>query len=205
MQNGIARFCALLAVFTVTSCGDNDPAGVTGDLSDVEAQELAGVIFSLGFLNSLTLAPQPVEGPARVIETYTETFQITAACPSGGAVDLDATLDFTIDTETGASSVDYSIIQTHNACVAGGDQGTTFTLDGNPNITFDLLADTDVQSGSTSWSGGINGSITWETSGRSGTCLTNLEYSGSSASQSATFSMSGTICGAAISRSYGVG
>jgi hypothetical protein len=205
MKSSIVRSCALLGVLAVASCGADDPAGVTADLSDVEAQELAGVIFSLGFLNSLTLGPQAVEGPARVIEAYTETVQTTAACPSGGAVDLDATLNVTFDTETGASSVGYSIIQTHNACVGQGDQGTTFTLNGNPNITFDLLADTDVQSESTFWSGGINGSIAWETSGRSGTCSANLEYSGSSASQAVTFSLSGTICGASISRSFGVG
>jgi len=72
-------------------------------------------------------------------------------------------------------------------------------------LTFGLFAETDVQSASNSWSGGMVGSIAWEAGGRSGTCSVNVEYSGSSATQDVTFTMSGTVCGASISRSFSVG
>ena len=51
----------------------------------------------------------------------------------------------------------------------------------------------------------VVGSIAWSAGDRSGTCSVNLEYSGSSASQAVTFSMSGNVCGASISQNYNVG
>lgn len=204
MKKNTVRLFSLLAALAVAGCGD--ATGVTGDLTEAEAADLANLIFQLGFLNSQTLGtPQAVDGPARVIETFTETVQTTASCPQGGTVGLDATLDFAYDSDTGDSSVDYSITQTHTDCAGQGPQGHSFTLNGNPNVTFGLTADTNVQSTSTTWSGGMNGGLSWESDGGSGSCTVALEYSGSSAGQSASFSMSGTVCGHSISQNYSVG
>ena len=118
---------------------------------------------------------------------------------------LDATLDFSSDTDTGDSSVTYTITQTHSGCMVQGAQGTTFTLNGDPSMTFGLTAETNTQTTTTTWSGGMNGSIAWESGDRSGTCSVDLEYSGSNADQAVTFAMSGNVCGATISQSYSVG
>ena len=84
MKNNPLRFLAVLGVFALAACGDDDPTGVTGSLSEAEAQDLVGLIFQLGFFNSLTLGtPQAVDGLARAIETSTQTVQTTADCPAG--------------------------------------------------------------------------------------------------------------------------
>ena len=207
MKNNPLRFLAVLGVFALAACGDDDPTGVTGSLSEAEAQDLVGLIFQLGFFNSLTLGtPQAVDGLARAIETSTQTVQTTADCPAGGTVSLDATIDYSFDTETLESSIDYSVTQIHNGCMGVGGQGQTFTLNGNPSVTFSLSADANAQDTSTSWSGGMNGGVAWDVDGRSGTCTVSVEYAGSGSSSGAvSFSMNGIVCGTSFSQTYSIG
>lgn len=207
MKNNSVRLFALLGVFAVAACGDDDPTGLTGDLSQTEAEDLAGLIFQLGFLNSLTLGiPQAVDGPARVIETSTVSLETTSSCPLGGTVALDATIVDTYDTETFDSSTDFSVVQTPNGCVVQSAGGRQFTLNGSPSITFAFLANSNDQGTDISWLGSMTGGLAWETEGRSGTCTVALEYSGQEAgSGAASFSIGGTVCGSSIQTEFSIG
>lgn len=205
MKFSNVRILALLGVFAVSACSD-DATGLVGDLSQAEAEDLAGFLFSQGFVNALTiqLAPEAQQNMARVIETYTETAESTAQCPLGGTIGLAASITYTNDTETGDASTEWSMTSTHNGCVGQGALGNQFTVDGNPSVAFTFAAERDGQSEDVSWSGGMTGGITFEAGDKTGGCNVNLEYSGSETETSTTFSLAGSICGTSISRSFTV-
>jgi len=199
------RLLALIAVFTAAACSEDD--GVTpGDLSEAEAQALAGVILTQAFTSTASISTSPAQaagGPARVPVTFTRSVQTTVSCPLGGDVGVDATFDYAGDTDTEAAQVDFTITQVHNGCVVSANNGTRFTLDGSPDLelTITIMSDAD----GADWDGGIGGSIDWLTSDREGTCQIGLEFGGSVESQTVSFTMAGNVCGTSVDQTLNIG
>lgn len=198
------RYVALAAMVALAGCGDDD--GVTpGNLTEAEAQELAGAIFQQSFANALQLDYQPPAqapgGPALV--TYSESVEATGPCPLGGEVTLQGVVDGDIDDETGAGTIEFSVDLVHALCGVQGDQGTQFTLTGNPGLGFDFTMETDGEE-NFGFSGEILGNVDWSTDEEDGSCGIDYDFSGESAQGGFAFNTEGTVCGVEFSHSLNV-
>lgn len=196
------RYLAMATILSVAACGGDDSV-TPSNLSQEEAEELAGAIFSQSFFDALTLnyaAPaQSPDGPA--LAQYTTTVETTGECPMGGQVAIDATVNVDENDTTGAGTVDFSVELIHASCVVQGDMGTQFTLSGNPNILFDFLMTSDAE-GSATFGGSITGAVAWSTSDKEGSCSIGYDFSGDSSQNGFSFQASGSVCGTQFSESF---
>jgi hypothetical protein len=206
MRTNFVRLSLLLASVAFGACSDSSSVAL-GDLSEAEAQQLAGVVMGATFSSSSTV-PQPAAtpgGPQAVPFTFATEINTTEACPGGGTVGIAAALEVSGDTETEVASVEYQMTQTHDACVATSEDGRTFTLWGNPDMSAAFTVENDGQ-GVVEWAGSIQGSIDWETDGREGSCAVTMEFSGrTQAGAAAAASLAGSVCGHAIDQSISIG
>ena len=169
-----ARLTGLLLYVSLVACGDNDPVDVAEMLSAEEATALANIFLSQTTNSAFELAtPErlPASSPATVPFTITEPVSTDLSCSRGGSVSLSGSADIAGDTETEDVSVSLSLVAVHRDCVEV-DEATSleFTLNGQPNVTFDLDLMVSEATG-VNIQGMIAGSVLWETpDDRSGSC-----------------------------------
>lgn len=201
MKGYTVRFAAIAAVFALGAC-DNALTS-TGEMSEAEATELAGVIMENVMSNSST-PPAMVDGPQLVPFTSNTSVAYTAECPQGGTLAIMGDASISGDTETEELEVGYTVTHTHNACTAMGEDGSLFTLTGNPDLELDMSV--ELVEGVVSWDGSIEGAIDWVTDGREGTCVVDYTFEGTATpEQSASASVTGSVCGFTVSHSFTVG
>lgn len=198
---------ALLAVTALAACGDSTDIN-TGDLTEAQAEELGGVILTAVFSTSGSVpspAPAPV-GPQLTPFTYSAQIDDVFPCQGGGTVDVAAQIEISgDDTQPEAASIEYQMTQVHSDCVGTSENGTTFTLNGNPNMSVAFSVDVDVE-GTVEWGGSIQGNIEWMTGSNVGTCSVNLEFAGTAQGSGATAAeMTGTVCNHSINHTFSVG
>lgn len=198
------RVIALAAMLTLAGCGDD---GVTPNtLSQEQATELASAVFSQSLAEALSLdlewPAQTADGPQ--LATYSETVEVSGPCPLGGQVALTGAIDGETDDATGAGTFDFTLSIAHAACMVQGEQGTQFTLTGNPSIVLDLSMTTDGQEGFT-LSGSMNGLVDYAIEGGdNGSCQFAYGFSGESSASGFAFQTTGTVCGVDVSRTVTV-
>ena len=174
----------------LVACGDDsdDPTDPGDELTQAEAEIMMEALFEAGgFFVTGTGG-----GPAGVVVTVDET----VGCPGGGNVNVSGSLD--IDEQTG--NFDYTITQTHNNCTSTApSDGSTWTFDGNPNVTIDL--DATVSETAFDMNGSQTGAISWSGKGKNGSCSIDITYdfSGSQDGSSFSGSIQGSVCGISIS------
>lgn len=201
MKGNVVRFAAIAAVFALGAC--DSALTSTGDMSEAEATELAGVIMENVMSNSSS-APATVDGPQLVPFSSNTTVEFTAECPLGGTLAVMGDASISGDTETEELEVGYTVSHTHNACVAMGEDGSLFTLTGNPDLELDMSV--ELVDGVVFWDGTIEGAIDWSTDGREGTCVVDYSFEGmATPEQSASASVVGSVCGFTVSQSFTVG
>ncbi|MEM7415836.1 MAG: hypothetical protein AAF389_10100 [Gemmatimonadota bacterium] len=202
MKNTL-RMLSLLAVFGAAAC---DEALVPGELSEADAEALAGVIMESMFSNSTDVPSQApaVDGPQTVPFEFSTDVTFTADCPMGGAVTIDGSATIEGDTEAEGARIAYEVTHTHAACSGQDESGKQFTISGAPDLTFDFVA--EVEGESVGWEGSVTGGIDWEFDGMMGMCEVNYAFSGSATGEeSVTAMLEGTICGYLINQSLTVG
>ena len=201
------RLLALVGLVGVAACSGDD--GVSpGDLSDAEAQALAGVILQQAFASTAQIETTPAPaavGPALVPVTFSRSVQTTVPCPLGGNVAVDASFDYVGDTEVEDAEIDFSITHLHDGCVVATEGGTQFTLDGNADAPLTLGITVVSDATGADWDGGITGSVHWASGDRDGTCQVGLQFGGSVTQDAASFNMSGAVCGTSVSQQLDIG
>jgi len=206
MNTRVVRVGILLASVAIGACGDSSDV-VMGELTEGEAQQLAGVVMGATFSTSATV-PQPAlgpDGPQAVPFTFANEIETTVQCDGGGVVGIAASLEVSGDTESEAASIEYQMTQIHDACVVTSDDGSTFTLWGNPTMNAAFTVETNGQ-GVIEWAGSIEGSIDWESDGREGSCSIDMAFSGrDEAGASSVADLVGTVCGFSIEQSMSIG
>ena len=194
------RILALAATVVFAGCGDDDSVSPT-NLTEAEATELASAIFSQSFFQALSLQAgvpaQSADGPAAV--TFNETVDISADCPLGGMVSLMGTTSGDVDDQTGAGEISITVELEHSGCVVQGDEGTQFTLTGNPNLAFSFNITTDGGDNS-AFSGGILGGVEFATSEKDGNCSIDYDFSGEASANGFSFATTGSVCGVDVSQ-----
>lgn len=207
MARNFVRLIALVATVGLGACGDGSDI-VMGELSEAEAQDLAGVVMVATFSSTGSVPTQPAlspDGPQAVPFTFAAEIDTTVQCPLGGNVGIAASLEVAGDTESSAGSVEYAMTQIHNACVVMSENGRTFTLWGNPSMNVAFTVQNNGQ-GVVEWAGSIQGVIDWQTDGREGSCSVAMEFAGrdEQGAQSVA-SMVGSACGFSIDQTMSIG
>lgn len=197
------RYLAVMAMMALAACGDDDAVG-TDVLTEAQATELASAVFSAGLFDALAVNySQPATTAGPQLATYTSTVETTASCPLGGEVALAGAVDVETDDETGAGTLDFGLTLTHASCVVQGDQGSQFTLTGNPNLVFGFIANTTGE-GFGSFDGDISGAVDFSTDEGEGTCQITYAFSGEASETAFSFSTNGTVCGHSITQNVTV-
>lgn len=205
MKSKATKLLALLGVFALAACGDDDPTG-TSNLTEAQAQEVASAVFTSAFLAWSQIPQEPpaaADGPAMAPYSYDFSWEGTAACPGGGTTSLVATVSSSGDTETQAGSADIEFTSVHDGCVVQSASGP-IVLTGNPSVIVDLSYESDAE-GNATFDGGINGALDYDFDGEDGTCAIAYSFSGSIAGESTSFSVNGNVCGVSIQQQVNVG
>lgn len=205
MNRTTVRLMALVATAALAACGTTDL--VVGELTEVEAQDLAGAILVATFSGTGDV-PQPgqgANGPQPAPFEYSYSVDGEVPCPQGGLVAVEAELSVQGDTESEAGSVTYAMRQVHQGCGVTSENGREFVLDGHPALELGFMVVNNGQ-GVVEWGGSVEGGVTWVTGDRTGDCDANLEFSGrQEGEQSVSGEISGTLCGFEVSRSFSIG
>lgn len=197
-----------LVALVATGCID-DPTLVDDDpipLSVEEAEILGLQVWRQIFEASLSAAEDPEQstGPAAAPVSFAESADTTVACDLGGSVDYGLAISGTGDDETGEIELTLSITQTHHACVVQ-DGETSFTLDGSPDVTATFTFGLDAEQTIT-LTGSLEGRIRASAGGHSGLCAVDIAFGGQQDSAGVgSYTVQGTMCGAAVMESVSVG
>lgn len=208
MNSRVVRIVALTASIGLAACGESTDL-VMGELSEAEAQDLVTAILTTTFTSTDAVAQQPAQspnGPQMVPYEYSAEFEaLEIECALGGVVSVSGSIYVSGDDETGELSIDYTMNQQHDGCVAVSETQRNFTLQGDPGLTLSLTVESDGSS-LVSWSGSLQGSIHWVTDGRQNTCALYLEFGGTQEGETAVSGeVAGTACGFQVTQSFSVG
>jgi len=198
-----------LLVAPACSSDDDDDDGGTGPTGDeLSTVEFESMVEAMSAINSLgvggIIGLQQASSPALAAQSGgTFTYSATEPCPIGGTIGLTGT--YTVTSSGTATTGNYTITQSYSNCQAQSTNGTTWTFNGNPNLTLSLNF-TSNEDGSFSMTGTETGGIAWGGTGKSGNCpiSLNLNYSGGPSGQSYSYaySLTGTVCGTAVNESF---
>lgn len=197
--NSIVRHTLVLTLAAgLAACGDSstDPDNEGDELTEAEAEVMVEALAEAGgfFVGSFGSAGGPASsGPAAAPQDF--PIDDNPSCPEGGSIDLDG--NGTVDDETGFLS--WTITQTHQSCVVTASDGSTWTFNGNPNITLDF--EMTFSENSFTADGTQEGGVSWSQGSKSGSCSIDLTYafSGSEDGTSFSGSVNGSVCGHAVS------
>lgn len=207
MHKMSVRMLALTASVAFAACGDSTDLAM-GELSQAEAEELAGAVAFATFNSSGDMPQQPamgMDGPQAVPFEFSSDFEADVQCPLGGTVAVSASLIVTGDTETEVGAVSYNMGQVHDGCAAMSDDGTQFTLWGAPALELSFMVTSDGD-GLVEWDGAIEGAVDWMSGDREGMCTVDLEFSGSREGDAAVnATLTGSICNRQITKTLLIG
>lgn len=212
-RNRLYAIPLLFSLAVLVACGGDDDNGTGPDTSgdELTQQETVEMLDALAAVGSFSFGLSGasysiVDGPQAALIAasavpVSETFDETESCPQGGSVRFDGEVNGDVDQETGAADLTFSMVQSHMDCVASSESGTTFTFSGAPSITttMDLTSTSD---GSFQIDGSQDGTLGWETSGKSGSCGFDLTFEFSGSANSFSGSISGTACGNSINETF---
>jgi hypothetical protein len=185
------------SVFAMAACGDDDPAGISGDaVTFAEAQVLALAFFQA--LDGIDIPPLESVGvgPAQTPygELYPDDINSTNPCPAGGSSSVQGLITGDVDEETGEADIDVSVTVDFNACNVPTSETVVFTLNGAPDVgvgadivIMDQLVSIDVD---------FAGAVGFLTSdGRTGTCGLDFTISASASEAGVSQGVTGSACG----------
>lgn len=196
---------ALVVSVGAAGC-DNEPLQIVDTLGVEEVDALAEVLLDLTLGgNDWVTDPQSGvagDGPVRAPVAIDTSVEFQTPCTLSGFVGVTADLTGTVDADAGTGSLDLAVVQTHQSCRAVHvDSGKEFLLDGAPNLSADYAV---------SWSGGgfdavgsYEGALDWNVDGRSGRCEVAVAFDAEGVLEegATSASLTGTICGRAVSHS----
>lgn len=207
MNRMTVRSMALVASVAFAACGESTDL-VMGELSEVEAQDLAGAVLLATFSSTGEVPVQPAasaDGPQAVPFSFASEFDGDVACAMGGMVNVAASLEVSGDTDSEAGHIEYSMTQIHTDCMAESEAGVVFTLNGAPDMNLAFSVDNDGE-GVVEWGGSVEGGLEWITDGRMGSCEVDLSFEGRQVGEDAVSgALSGMMCGFQIARSFSIG
>jgi hypothetical protein len=202
MITGLCAMLSLAACSDFTSSGD--------PLTPEEAGVLAGNIVGQSFPGFGGVEAAPAAAPAvgaAPADRITITISESGSCDGGGTATVAGSLVADVNQEARTGTLEYDFTLAPSGCVVMTEGGKTFTLTGDPN----LKGEGKLNWSQTSFEGALkySGKFSWVSSdGREGVCGVDLEanfdFNTGDTGSNASASLSGTVCGASISRTVEV-
>lgn len=201
----IVAATTLTMLLTVSACGDDSPAGITGDaLNAAETQQLVGAFFIVLEVIDIPLLDNfygPAAGarPAATPygELYDDEIDGVTECLGGGSASVTGLITGDVDQEAETADISVSATADLVACVVPGE-ATTFTLNGDPDV--DLSAEITITPTAISIDISTDGDVAFSTNdGRSGSCSLNFGVSASATQAGVIQNLTGTVCGISAS------
>jgi hypothetical protein len=197
------RLLSLVASAALAACGES--TGVEIELSEAEAAALAEAVVQSAIVattNDLS-GPALASGPRPAPYSAEAAVAFTAGCLLGGSVRVDGSVEASGDYETGEGRIELSVTHDHQGCVVEADNGATFTFEGAPALSLDLVIERDGE-GELNWAGTIGGAVDWATEEREGRCTVALAFAGlvSDVENAIEISVEGSVCQRAVELSW---
>ena len=205
------RLLALVALATTAALAACDAGGATGvrdgQLTAAQAASLSRAMLASASTYANGSVPAGARG-ARSMDaagsgSFSFTFNTTQACTPQGNVAVAGTIGGTADGTARTGTVQANLALTHQGCTVKADDGSTFTLNGDPKIDVALSA-ASAASGLTAFQLTETGAFTWSRGdGNSGRCTLNVSANLVAGTQNVL--LSGTFCGFPVTGTVPVG
>jgi len=140
-----------------------------------------------------------LDGPALSHHNqYVFDLSTEVACALGGSVLMESEITGEGDPRLGIGRVQYTTVQTHNACAVSIGAGAEFVLDAAPYLTAEAFATNDGTVAQVY--GSLLGGVSWDAEAKAGTCEVDLQYTGSAVGmpEIEMLRVTGTFCGMEI-------
>ena len=198
---------SLLAATLVFAACDTGVAPDDGRLGPEDARQLAAELDALGSAAlddlfgaggpSFSLSPGGGPSASTAPVPINVTFTRTRACPAGGQVTIAGTTTGEGDRETRSLTTTTVATKTHASCSVARRNGTSITINGNPNIVLEAHRKRVDGKPSGLQTQSQKGGYTWARSdGRSGSCEIDIASTFDPATNTRT--IKGTNCGRTI-------
>ena len=198
---------ALALVLGVSGCID-DPTTLSEDgipLTEEEAEFLGLSAWRQSVearLESEAEEPSgaPAAGPSLAVIQESAQASVTRPCDFGGTVQASIDVSLTYDDVADTGELEISIVQTHQDCSVDRN-GTRLTLNGWPRLEASIDA-ARLAGGVKTLTASLGGGVRVTKDDRTGICTVDLSIEGTEQPDgSGAYSVSGTVCGAAIDAS----
>ncbi len=203
MRKHSIRLSGLVAglAITVAACG-GDPTGTnSGDaLTALEVQAVFGALGTAfdsagaASFQRVSVLTSTGASPDLAVVPVNESFNVTVPCESG-SIQLNGSINGTIDDQTFATDLSMDFTFDMNACVVS-TAATSFTLNGDPEIQF--KGNMTFSSTQLTFSGTEKGGFSFTASDcRAGSCAVDVTFNSTVnlANGTEQTTITGTICG----------
>jgi hypothetical protein len=185
----------LLFPVVLAACSDDGLGPNSGDqMTRDEALMIAAAVS--GSVETTSTAPTVTASPSRVAGipfTFSQDVETSHPCPQGGNVALQWTVSGSADPDAGSFVLDLDGTHKPSGC-AYPHNGLTFTLTGDPALSFSAHIAIANHQPSAPFTASISGAFNWTASdGRSGRCV--VQYSESTDFIARQRTVDGEVCG----------
>jgi hypothetical protein len=202
---------AALVLATTAALAACDAGGATGvretQLTAAQAASLNRALIATGAGFASGNVPAGARGARSVNAvgsgSFSFTFNTTQPCTPSGNVGLAGSLAGSVDAVAHTGSVQANVAVAHQGCTVKTDDGSTFTLNGDPKIDVTLNAASGA-TGLTAFSLTEVGAFNWDHgNGNAGHCTVNVSANLVAGTQ--TVKLSGSFCGFPVDGTVPVG
>ncbi|HET7463405.1 MAG TPA: hypothetical protein VFJ82_19290 [Longimicrobium sp.] len=199
------RMLAVAALVTTAALAACDAGGATGprdaQLTAAQAASLNRALLNSGAQFANGSVPAGARGARSTNAVgsgaFSFTFDTTVPCTPSGNTGVAGTLGGSVDALARSGTVQANLAFTHHDCAIKADDGTTFTLNGDPRIDVTLNAASGETTGLTAFQLTEVGAFNWTRGdGSSGHC--NVNVSANLVAGTQTVQLAGTFCGFAV-------
>lgn len=196
------RMLAAAGLFTAAALAACDAGGATGPRDARLTAAQAAALNRALLASSSSYASGSVPAGARGTRstsavgsgTFSFTLDTTVPCTPSGSTAVAGTIGGSVDAVARAGTVQANLAFTHQNCAIRTDDGTIFTLNGDPRLDVALNAASGEATGLTAFQLTEAGAFNWSRpDGSSGHC--NVNVSANLVAGTQNVQLGGTFCG----------
>jgi hypothetical protein len=196
----VPSLLALSATVALGGCASTEYTETVTGLTVDEAIYVGQTLLRQSIAAGLIVVPQPES--ASTTASVADEVTFTADCPASGTVQSTVAYEGQLDQDSEAIDLQVAVRQSHDQCrIEGFFAGTSITLSGDPSAQSEGLLSV-VAGGAYETSGTLLAQVQWLSGAREGTCVIELNYTGSGAGfdQIGVFNLQGIACGIPVAR-----